>query len=229
MFSLDDRTAPPETPAFRADMEQFLVSVARLEPRRSRPTRRALIAVAAGGAAVAIAIGAAVAAGGPSGAPGRVGAGPVHLHLADFSVDTNPGGTVTVTLSQAQIRDPNALRQALARAGVPARITIGSFCYNPVPDRSALLQAVAMNKPAPGEASDVVITPSKLPAGSTLAIGYAMTGGRGKAHFDLLTAGAAVTCSGSPPPVAKEPVPAPPPGSKEPAPPGGEPGPAASR
>jgi hypothetical protein len=99
MFSLDDRPALPETPAFRAGMEQFLVSAARSEPRRSRPTRRPLIAAAAGAAVVGVAIGAAVFSNGTSGAPGRVEVGPVHVHLAGFSVDTNPGGTVTVTLS----------------------------------------------------------------------------------------------------------------------------------
>ena len=209
MFSLDDRPALPETPAFRDDMEQFLVSVARREPRRWRPRRRALIAVAAGGAVAAVAIGAAVAFNGTRGAPGRVESGPVHVHLADFSVDTNPDGTVTVTLSQAQVLHPDALRQALAQAGIPAKITVGSFCYNPVPDRDALFRAVTMDRPGPGEVSDVVITPSELPAGSTLAIGYVMTGDIGKAHFDLLTAGAPVTCSSSPPPVSKKPIPAP--------------------
>jgi hypothetical protein len=211
MSSLDDRPALPDTPAFRAGMENFLVSAARGEPRRSRPTRRALIGVAAGVAAAAIAIGAAVLSNGTSGAPGRIQGGPVHVHLADFSVDTNPGGTVTVTLSDAQILDPNALRQALAQAGVPARITPDSFCYNPVQDRSALLQALTIEKPGPGEASDVVITPSKLPAGSILAIGYVHppAGGFAKPHFDLLTAGAPITCSSSPPPVSKGPTPAP--------------------
>ena len=142
----------------------------------------------------------------------------MHVHLADFSVDTNPGGTVTVTLSDAEILDPDALRQALAQAGIPAKITPNSFCYNPVPDRSALLQAVAFNRPGPGEAAQTVITPSKLPAGSTLAIGYAHppAGGPGKPRFDLLTGGAPVTCSSSPPPVSKGPTPAParPPGGR---------------
>jgi hypothetical protein len=220
MFSLDDRPALPAAPAFRADMEQFLMSVARSEPRRSRPTRRALIGVAACGAAAAVAIGAAAAVEGSTGAPGRLEASPVHVHLVDFSVDTNPGGTVTVTLTDAQILDPDALHQALARAGVPAKITPDSFCYNPVPNRGALLQAVAFNRPGPGEASDVVITPSKLPAGSVLAIGYAHppAGGPGKPFFDLLIAGAPVRCSTNPPSISKEPVPAPPPGSKEPTP-----------
>jgi len=211
MFSLDDRPALPETPAFRADMEQFLVSAARSERRRSRPTRRALIGVAAGGAAAAVAIGAAVASNGTGGAPRHVEASQVHVHLADFSVDTNPGGTVTVTLSQAQILDPDALRQALAQAGIPAKVTPDSFCYNPVRDRDGLFQAVAFNRPGPGKTSDVVITPSKLPAGSTLAIGYAHppAGGSGKPSFELLTAGAPVACSSSPPPVSKGPAAAP--------------------
>jgi len=122
---------------------------------------------------VAIAIGATVASNGTSGAPGRVDAGPVHVPLADFSVDTNPGGTVTVTLSQAQMLDPDGLRQALAQAGVPAKITPDSFCYNPVPRPGRALEAFALSRPGPGEASHLVITLSKLPAGSTLAIGYA--------------------------------------------------------
>jgi hypothetical protein len=154
------------------------------------------------------------------------------VHLADFSVDTNPGGTVTVTLSQAQILDPNALAQALAQAGIPARITPDSVCYNPVSDRTALMQAVTFNRPGADQAADVVINPARLPAGSTLAIGYvhppsAAPGGLAKPFFSLLTAGAPVTCSTNPPPVSKEPVPAPPPGAKVPVPAAENPTPAA--
>jgi hypothetical protein len=210
MFSLDDRDVLPETPAFRADMEQFLVSVARREPRRSPPARPALIGVAAGAAAVAIAVAAVVVANGQSGGPGGVEAGGVHVHLADFSVDTNPNGTVRVALSEAQLLDPDALRQALAQAGIPAMVTVGSFCYNPVvPDRDALSQVFTMEAPGPGEAAVVVINPSKLPAGSTLAVGYVMNGPIGKPHFELLTSGANVTCSNNPPPPPDKPIPAP--------------------
>jgi hypothetical protein len=210
MFSLDDRPVLPETPSFRADMEEFLVSVARRAPRRSRSTRPALLGVAAGVAAVAIALGAAVVANGTSGVPGGVAAGGVHVHLADFSVDTNSNGTVTLALSEAQILDPGALRQALAQAGIPARVTVGSFCYNPVvPNRDALSQAFTMERPGPDEAAVVVINPSKLPVGSTLAVGYVMNGAVGKPHFELLTAGAPVTCSTNPPPPPAKPIPAP--------------------
>jgi hypothetical protein len=218
MFSLDDRPAVPQTPVFRADMERFLLSAARGESRRPQLGHRTLIGLAAGGAAAAVALGAAVTFNGTRRAPGHVEASPVHVHLVDFSVDTNPGGTVTVTLSNAQIMDPDALRQALAQAGIPAKVTPDSFCYNPVPNEAALMQAVAFNSPRFGEAADVVITPSKLPAGATLAIGYAHppAGGPGKPGFHLLTAGAPVICSTNPPPVSKGPVPAPPPGAKEP-------------
>jgi hypothetical protein len=191
------------------DRRRYVLSAAATgkEPRSSRPKRRALIAVAAGAAAVGVAIGAAVASNGPSGAPGRGEVGQVHVRLADFSVDTNPGGTVTVALRLAQkILDPDALRGALAQAGVPARITVGSFCYNPVDNRDALDQAVAFQKSSGGEV-DVVITPSKLPAGSTLAIAYAVPPLHTSAdppQFSLLTAGAPVTCSSSPPAVFKD-------------------------
>jgi hypothetical protein len=185
-------------------MEHYLVSAARRKPRRSRLMRRAFIAGAAGGAALAVAIGAAVAS--TSGAPGPAKTGSVHVHLAAFSVDTNPGGTVTVILSQAQILDPNALHRALDQAGIPARITVGSVCYNPVQNPNRSLEAFALSKPGPGEASKLVITPSKLPAGSTLTIGYLMNRAIGKPFFSVLAAGAPVTCTGSPPPV--DPAPA---------------------
>ena len=59
-----------------------------------------------------------------------------------------------------------------------------------------------------------MITPSKLPAGSTLAIGYVhppseAPGRLGKPFFSLLTVGAPVICSTNPPPVSKTPIPAP--------------------
>jgi hypothetical protein len=206
MFSLDDRPAPPETPAFSADMEQFLVSAAHAHATAPRPKRRALVAVTVGAAAVA-AIGAAVAFNGGGGAAPPANASAVHVHLADFSVDMNARGTVTVTLNHAQILDPAALEQALAQAGVPAKITIGSACYNPHPDAAALSSgALAPHQPGPDGTSVLVITPSKLPPGSTLAIGYLHTRTRDGVHFGLLTAGAPVTCSDNPPQGNEKPV-----------------------
>jgi hypothetical protein len=206
MFSLDDRPAEPRTPTFTAQMEEFLVSAARTQPDHSGRKRRTLLAVAGGVSALVVAAGAAIAVTGSAHAPQRVNAGPVHVHLADFSVDTNAGGTLTVTLSRTQILDPDALRQALADAGVPARITIGSACYNPRPNGEALSGALAPHQPGPNGTSVMVITPSKLPAGSTLSIGYIHTSTRDGVHFTLLTAGAPVTCSDNPPDAGGRPV-----------------------
>jgi hypothetical protein len=200
MYDLDRRNPLPETPGFHADMERFLVSAVDRDPRQSPRPQRLVIAVASTAAmfAVAVTIGAVVVSRGTTRAARGIEVGAVHVHLADFSVDTHPGGTVTVTLSDSQLHDPEALRRALAQADIPARITIRSFCYNAVQNRRALDQAVV---PYPGDAFDVVITPSKLPAGSTLAIGYAQPPGGGplKPFLSLLSAGAPVTCSAQPP------------------------------
>src|SRR5690348_11844624 len=118
MYDLDHHDPLPEIPAFHADMERFLVAAADRELRPSRRPRRFAIAVAVMAAtlAVPVAIGAVVASSGTTRAPRGIEIGAVHVHLADFSVDTNPGGTVTVTLSDSQLHDPEALRRALAQA-----------------------------------------------------------------------------------------------------------------
>jgi hypothetical protein len=52
------------------------------------------------------------------------------VHLAAFSVDTNPDGTVTVRIPVASMRDPAALQDALRRAGIPAIVRVGPICRN---------------------------------------------------------------------------------------------------
>jgi hypothetical protein len=50
----------------------------------------------------------------------------VHVHLAAWSVDTNPNGTVTFKLRS--ISDPARLEHVLAEAGVPAMVRSGEIC-----------------------------------------------------------------------------------------------------
>jgi hypothetical protein len=207
MFSLEDRPTPPQTPVFSSEMADFLVTAARTNPNPLRRTSRARVGVAAGIAAVAIGIGSTVALSRSASRP--LSASPVHVHLAAFSVDTNPGGTVTVSLSRNQIFDPHALRQALAQAGVPAVINVGTVCYNPHPERGAFAQVVALHQPGADGTSVMVITPSKMPAGSKLSIGYLHNASLDGVRFTLLTAGAPVTCSSNPLPPHGQPTPAP--------------------
>jgi hypothetical protein len=126
----------------------------------------------------------------------------VHVHLAAFSLDSNTGGTVTLSLTKAQTLDPGTMRQALAQAGVPALINVGSVCYNPHPDRSALFQFVSPRRLRADGSFVMVMTPSKMPAGSKLSLGYFPD----HVRFTLLTAGAPMTCSSNPPPPQGQPT-----------------------
>jgi hypothetical protein len=171
--------------------------VAQGRARRNR--RRSLAAV---GVAVVVALAIAVptlssSAQAPASlSPGRPHATAVHVHLAAFSVDTNPGGTVTVTLTMAQTVDPDAMRQALAQAGVPAVITVGTFCRtadephglhqvfrHPGPDQASA--------PPAASAETIVITPSALPKDAEVSIGYFPN----HVGFTLVTTGEALTCT----------------------------------
>jgi hypothetical protein len=83
--------------------------------------RRRLMAGVSGVAAVGVALALALAL--PS---GGTGPGPVHVNLAVWSVNTNPGGTVTFKLGR--LSEPARLQHVLAEAGVPAIVRWGQNC-----------------------------------------------------------------------------------------------------
>jgi hypothetical protein len=84
-------------------------------------TRRRRRTLAGAGAAFA-AIGLTLALVLPSAGQARL----VHVHLAAWSVDTNPNGTVTFNL--LQVSQPARLQHVLAEAGVPASVIWGKIC-----------------------------------------------------------------------------------------------------
>jgi hypothetical protein len=57
---------------------------------------------------------------------GGTGPPPVHVNLAAWSVNTNPGGSVTFKLRR--LSDPARLQHVLAQAGVPAIVRWGQNC-----------------------------------------------------------------------------------------------------
>jgi hypothetical protein len=89
--------------------------IARASKRR---TRRWLAGAGAACAAIGLTLGLVL----PSGSQAR----PVHVHLAAWSVDTHPNGTVTFKL--LQVSQPARLQHVLAEAGVPARVRWGEIC-----------------------------------------------------------------------------------------------------
>ena len=203
MLSADQRPVPPAIPNFSRDMEQALVAAARASsPARATRARGrakwaaaciAAAAVAAGaGVGIDYAVGGHPAASHPSAAPG------VHIHVAAFLVDAGPGGTVTVTLLRDYAPDPSALRQALAGAGVPALVTVGSVCTAPVPS-AALNQVLTSHRHLADGTTILTVVPRAIPAGWELSIGYFQVSGGNGIHVSLVPKSAPLTCTSGPP------------------------------
>jgi hypothetical protein len=196
MSTIDRRPPLPELRQFSQDMEAFLVGAA--EARDVRPPSRVRAYLAGAPAAaviIAVVVGLAVSQGpGPSPGPSPGPAG-----LASFEVGTTPGGLVKLTLSPGQLRDPGALRQALAKVGVPALVTAGKVCY--VPGPSAILPLVLPSPPRhlPDGRNVWIIAPSAIPKGVELSIGYYHVAGGFGIHVTLVPDHGPLTCTATPP------------------------------
>jgi hypothetical protein len=147
------------------------------------------------GAGVAIGLGLALALSvfdGSGTAPSPHAASPAKLMA--FRLVSHPNGTATLTLTKGQIPDPSVLRQQLAQAGVPAVVTVGSRCDSQGGDPSGLDQVISSNRMRNGTVI-LVITPSAIPEGSELAIGFFPNG----QTWNLLVADSALICTSTPP------------------------------
>jgi len=149
---------------------------------RARRRRRRL---AGGVASAAVVAGLAVAVtsyGSPSPSPGvgASAAGGVHIRAAAYTVDSNPDGTVRVTWDKAKYFEDHAgLQSALRQAGFPVLIKVGEFCRGPQDDGTLGPGGVGegVDRVMKGERSadgkvTFVFTPSAMPAGTQLFIGY---------------------------------------------------------
>ena len=142
--------------------------------RRRRLTGLTAATAATAGAAAVIAL----TAGGAAPAPARSGhapsanpgsASPGSVRLAAFTVTNGPGDSTTLVLRKDAPIDPSALRQALAQHGIPALVTVGSFCRTtplaPVP----FGQVVQPTTLADGSDA-IVINGQAMPSGAELSI-----------------------------------------------------------
>ncbi|MGO9887986.1 MAG: hypothetical protein ACLP0L_08780 [Solirubrobacteraceae bacterium] len=50
------------------------------------------------------------------------------IRTAAFTIHANPSGTATLTINPKELLNPAALQSDLARYGIPAKVTVGSFC-----------------------------------------------------------------------------------------------------
>lgn len=148
----------------------------------------------------------------------------VHVHLAAWSVDTNPNGTVTFTLQNAS--QPARLQHALAEAGVPAMVRYGEICLaqgrhvllptegflkatgvrayvngRATSPESILMMIAAKHPNNKGLNWSWTITPSKMPKGAQFVISAVpadrVAPGHIQAVWEFVPSSAHVTCAKS--------------------------------
>jgi hypothetical protein len=107
-------------------------------------------------------------------------------------VTNGPGGNTTLILYKGpeypQL-DPSALREALAQHGIPALVTVGTFCRSTPGAPAGLGQVVHPSSLADGSA--MVINGQALPSGTRLSIGYF----QGHVRMAVIEDGARLSCS----------------------------------
>jgi hypothetical protein len=179
--------------------------------------RRRLAGAAAGAVAVTgIALGVATYAN-PSAAPPTEGdstaATAVHIQTVAYTVDSKPDGTVQVTWDKQRFADDReGLQAALRKAGFPVLIKVGEFCsgphdgkLDPNGDGPGVDRVMKGVREADGKVT-FIFTPSAMPAGKQLFIGYlspsqlAVTHGRPGAVARLVPIGVPLTCTTVAPP-----------------------------
>ena len=222
-MSVEEMRPPPGR--FEERLEAELVRVVKERAaRQRRPSGRAVAAmrrpaVRAGVLATGIAVAAAAvfAFAGPtldgrSAAPSPAGGGTVHIKTAAFTVDTNADGTVRVTWDKGKYiqntREMASLQRALRQAAFPVLIRQGVFCKGPH-DSGQLgeggvgpgVDKVMTGQNEAGGKVTFTFTPSAMPAGEELFIGYlspaqvAITHGRPGSIERLVPAGVPLTCT----------------------------------
>ncbi|MFI6662195.1 hypothetical protein ACIBL8_42555 [Streptomyces sp. NPDC050523] len=185
---------------------------------RARRRRRRIVGMTAGVAAAAgLALGVPTY-GNPSTAPpaaaDSTGAGAVHIRTAAYTVDTKKDGTVHATFDkQRYFTDHAGLQAALRRAGFPVLIKEGEFCKGPQDDGTLDPSGVGpgvrhVMKGVRGDNGKVtfVFTPSAMPAGTQLFIGFLNEAQLASVHGNpgsverLVPTGVPLTCTTQAPP-----------------------------
>jgi hypothetical protein len=141
---------------------------------------------------------------------------PVHVHLAAWSVDTNPDGTVTFKLRS--VSHPAQLQRVLAEAGVSALVRSGKICLaqgrhvllptegivselNGQPNRLESIFLLGGNGRGPNKLLNWAwtIIPSKIPSNAHFVIssipGSHIPANRIKAAWEFVPKSAHVNCA----------------------------------
>ena len=121
---------------------------------------------------------------GPARTPGTI-------RTAAFTLVSNANGTATLTIKPKVLLEPGALQRDLARDGISAKVTVGSFCSSD-PAPAGLLHVVSI--PRTRHIRTITINPATMPAGTELSFGnFQLTNGE-QTNFALIDKGS-YTCT----------------------------------
>jgi hypothetical protein len=135
-----------------------------------------------------------VPAGGPTAAP-ATGTTLGAIRTAAYTILLNSDGTATLTIDPNELFDPAKLQSDLDRFGIPARVTVGSFCTSD-PAPAGLSQVVSYQS---NEQGTITIDPTAMPSGTELSFGeFELRMGVEMATYTLIDKGS-YTCSKNPP------------------------------
>jgi hypothetical protein len=144
---------------------------------RATRQRRRVIGLAGTGA---MAVTAALAVGLASSAPAH---GTGTIRTAAFTLVSNANGTDTLTINPKVLLEPGTLQSDLEKDGIPAKVTVGSFCYSD-PAPAGLLHVVSIPKTRAIRA--ITINPAAIPAGAELSFGYFQLTSSEQTNFALI-------------------------------------------
>jgi hypothetical protein len=128
------------------------------------------------------------------------------IKTAAFTLVSNPDGTATLTINPAELFDAATLQADLAQDGIPAKVTVGSFCSSdPAP---AGFSQVWNLKPSgevtilanSGTQPSITLNPAAMPPGAELSFGDFQLGSGQQLATAVLIDSSSYTCSISPPP-----------------------------
>ncbi len=145
---------------------------------RGRAARRRHRLIGLTGTAAAAAASAALVVG----LVGVTSSAPAHstgtIRTAAFTLVSHANDTVTLTINIGVLVDPRTLQSDLAHDGIPAMVTVRSFCSSD-PALAAFSRVVSF-RPAPrGVRPTFTFNPAAMPAGTELSFGIFQLSGSG--------------------------------------------------
>ncbi len=165
--------------------------------RNHRPPTRAVASTTAAAAGVALVLGLTGVLGPAPTHPTITTLAPGTIRTAAFTLRHNHNGTDTLTLNPGELFDPAQLQSDLAKYGIPAKVTSGSYCTSD-PAPAGFSQVVSV--PGPGfQQPTITIDPSAMPDGTELSFGnFQLNSNQQQADMDLIDT-SSYTCTSTPP------------------------------